>query len=89
MSQKKKNILSFISDININELTKKSKQGFLKDLENKPFKNYDGRSIKQYESIKNLYEAFGVSCPPNPQELQADIRRRYTNWKIKTMRDEI
>ena len=46
------------------------------------------RSIKQYSTIEELYEAFGEICPTDPEELQKDIDRRYLRW-MKRLLEEV
>lgn len=68
-----------------------TKEGLIRDLEILPQEDasVSNRSFLQYNSLIELYQAFGELCPLDQYEFEEDIIRRCKSWLKKLYKGEV
>lgn len=71
-----------------------TREGLLADLEIRQSKDLEDpgtspKSILQYKSIQEIYQAFGELCPLTQSEFDYDINTRCRNWLTQLKLGEV
>lgn len=73
------------------DLTKRSKSSIRQKFKNLPSLDSSAEKKKlifetRFESISDIYAAFGVPCPETQAELEQDMFERFKRWEKRLLR---